>query len=381
MGWKGRLPYVAADNTHMSEMNAHPIKDKKEKILSLWEERCLREVKSARSTGSRALRDSLPLYLDHLDEALTTNRRMEREAMLIGKMHGADRASNTTYTLSEVIFEYRILRQVLFHVLEADGPLTEESRDIVLDSIEQAVKDAVVEFIEVHGDIQQKFIDTLTHDLKTPISVARMNAQVVLRSSDLAQPATDSIKRILVSLNRLNAMIHDLLDGSRVRAGERLSLQYIECDLESLIREVVDEMTMVHGDRFVLDSNGEFQGNWGADGLRRAVENLIGNAVKYGAPGTPIRVSLRGETATVEITVHNEGSVISANEIPQLFEKFGRSKSAEEGKQSGWGLGLTVVKGVVDAHKGKVRVQSGEGQGTSFTLEIPRAKAPRIDGL
>lgn len=365
----------------MSEMNTHPIKDKKEKILSLWEQRCLREVKSARSTGSRALRDSLPLYLDHLDEALTTNRRMEREAMVIGKMHGADRASNTTYTLSEVIFEYRILRQVLFHVLEADSPLTVELRDIVLDSIEQAVKDAVVEFTEVHGDIQQKFIDTLTHDLKTPIYVAKMNAQLVLGSPDLAQPATDALKRILVSLNRLNSMSNDLLDGSRVRGGEKLSLQYIECDLDSLIREVVDEMTMVHGNRFVLDSNGGFHGSWGADGLRRAVENLIGNAVKYGASETSIRVSLRGDPATVEITVHNEGSVISANEIPQLFEKFRRSKRAEAGTQSGWGLGLTVVKGVVDAHQGKVRVQSGQGQGTSFTLEIPRRKAVRTEGL
>ncbi|MDR4479014.1 MAG: sensor histidine kinase [Nitrospira sp.] len=365
----------------MSDMNTRSIKDKKEQILSLWEERCLREVKSARSTGSRALRDSLPLYLDHLDEALTTNRRMEREATRIGKMHGADRASHTTYTLSEVIFEYRILRQVLFYVLEADGPLTTDLREIVLDSIEQAVKDAVVEFTEVQGEVQQKFIDTLTHDLKTPIFVAKMNAQVVLRSPDLAQPATDSLKRILVSLNRVTSMIHDLLDGSRVRGGERLSLQFSECDLESLIREVVEEMTMVHGNRFVLDSNGGFHGDWGVDGLRRAVENLIGNAVKYGASGTPIRVSLRGETASVEITVHNEGSVISDDEIPQLFEKFGRSKSAVEGTQTGWGLGLTVVKGVVDAHRGKVRVQSAEGQGTSFTLEIPRTKAHRTEGV
>ena len=141
------------------------IKDKKEQILCLWEEGCLQEVTSARSAGSLTLRDSLPLYLDHLCEALATNRRMDlrsvaihnEESTRISKLHGADRATNRSYTLSEVIFEYHILREVLFHVLEADGPLAQGPRDIVLNSIEQAVNDAVVKFTEMHADIQQTF--------------------------------------------------------------------------------------------------------------------------------------------------------------------------------------------------------------------------------
>ncbi len=135
---------------------------------------------------------------------------------------------------------------------------------------------------------------------------------------------------------------------------------------------------MVHGDRIVLDSNGPLEGNWGSDGLKRAVENLVGNAVKYGASGTAIKVSLKGGRKAVEMTVHNEGSVLTEQEIPRLFQNFGRATRAEDGTQSGWGLGLTVVKGVVEAHKGKIRVESGEGKGTSFTLEIPRAEAPHV---
>ena len=181
----------------MFGIHANCIKDKKEQILSLWEARCLQEVTSACSAGSLALRDSLPLYLDHLSEALATNRRMDlrsvaihnEESTRIGKLHGADRATNRSYTLSEVIFEYHILREVLFHVLEADGPLAQGPRDIVLDSIEQAVNDAVVKFTEMHADIQQTFINTLTHDLKTPIWVARMNANVILKRFGLTDPA------------------------------------------------------------------------------------------------------------------------------------------------------------------------------------------------
>ena len=386
MGREGRLSHP---HQPMFGIQANCIKDKKEQILSLWEARCLQEVTSARSAGPLALRDSLPLYLDHLSETLATNRRMDlrsvashnEESTRIGKLHGADRATNRSYTLSEVIFEYHILREVLFHVLEADGPLAQGPRDIVLDSIEQAVNDAVVKFTEMHADIQQTFIDTLTHDLKTPIWVARMNATGILKRLGLTDPAMKSIKNVLVSLNRLDSMIHDLLDASRVRAGERLHLQFIQCDLEALIREVVEDMTMVHGNRIVLDSNGPLEGNWGSDGLKRAVENLIGNAVKYGASGSAIKVSLKGGKEAVDITVHNEGSVLTEQEIPRLFQNFGRATRAEDGTQSGWGLGLTVVKGVVEAHKGKIRVESAEGKGTSFTMEIPRAGAPCVDGL
>ena len=129
-------------------VNAKRLKDKKEKILCLWEERCLKEVSSAKTALSLALRDSLPLYLDHLSEALATNIKMDfksvfardKESSRIGKLHGADRADNKSYALTEVIFEYHILREVIFNALEErHGPLSENERDIIFDSIEQAV--------------------------------------------------------------------------------------------------------------------------------------------------------------------------------------------------------------------------------------------------
>ena len=272
-------------------------------------------VASAASAGTLALRNSLPLFLDHLCEALLTHRKMDvaavashvRESLRIGKLHGADRASNRSYQLREVIFEYHILREVLFEVLETEGLLPKLERDIVLDSIEQAVNDAVVEFTEVHADIQQKFFDTLTHDLRTPVAVARMNAQVTLKRGDLAGPAIAAQKNILISLNRLTSMIENLLDGSRIRAGERLCLQFTNCDLAVVLRKAVDEMRMVYGPQVVSVSEGELKGNWGADGLRRAVENLVTNAVKFGAAGTPIAVSWESGMKAIEITVQNEG--------------------------------------------------------------------------
>ena len=353
--------------------------DEKEKILSLWAVHCRKEVPAAETEPSFLLRDSLPLFLEHLSQALSTNRRFDLQAILasddeaksIGEQHGADRADNKNYELTEVIFEYHILREVIFQVLEIDGPLAPILRDIVLNAIEEGVNDAAVRFTENHRDIQQGFVNTLTHDLKTPITAAKMNAELILRRSDLPDPTINSVKKIIVSMNRIDSMIRDLLDNGKLRAGEQLSLQFIPCDLNLVVREVVDEMSIIHGDRFIYKPKGAVKGCFGCDGIRRAVENLVGNAVKYSTPKTPITVSLKPEKMSVELTVHNEGPPISENEIPKLFQQFHRSESAEAGTKVCWGLGLTLVKGVVDSHKGKVRVESKEGKGTSFIIDIP----------
>lgn len=134
---------------------------------------------------------------------------------------------------------------------------------------------------------------------------------------------------------------------------------------------VADELSDIHGDRFVVNSSGSVKGYWDCSSLQRAVENLVGNAIKYSTPESIITLSLGYEKKAVVLTVHNEGKPIPENEIPLLFQNFRRAKSANEGTKTGWGLGLTVVKGVVEAHKGKIRVESNAGSGTSFIIEIP----------
>jgi signal transduction histidine kinase len=356
----------------MKGISSNRIIDKKESILTLWKDRCLKEVASAGTATSLALRNSLPIYLDHLAEALATNRKMdfksvfsrEEEATRIGKMHGADRAGNKNYELTEVIFEYHILREVIFQVLENDGALAEIQRDIILDSIEQAVNDAAVRFSEIHTDIQQNFVDTLTHDLKNPIAAAKMNAEIMIAHYELSDRAINSTKKIIGNLGRLEAMIKDLLDGSRIHAGESLTLQFTKCDLNVVIHEVIGEMTIVHGDRFILESKDAVASVWGCDGIRRAIENLVENAAKYSFPETPINVSLRREKNGVKIIVQNQGKVIPPDEMPFLFLPRRRSQNSEENQKVGWGLGLTLVKGVAEAHHGTISVESNENAGT-----------------
>jgi signal transduction histidine kinase len=363
----------------MSGKISSRLNEQREQIMKVWEMRATSDLPSAATISQLALRDSLPVYLDHLSKALARDRKMDlksvaihdAESTRIGKVHGADRAINGGYPLTEVISEFALLRETIFEVLEVDGPLSQVARDIIFSSIEEAVNDAAVRFTEFHADIRQKFVTTLTHDLRTPITSARINAQMISMRCEQPALCKKSANMIVTSLDRLNNMIHDLLDASRLQAGEIITFQFLDCDLDKIVREVIGELTSIHGDRFVLESPGPIQGYWARDGLRRTVENLVGNAVKYSTPLTPITVSLRKSVAQVELEVHNEGKPIAEKDQEGLFKSFRRAKSAENSSTAGWGVGLTLVKGVVAAQKGSIQVKSAEGLGTSFILTLP----------
>ena len=96
------------------------------------------------------------------------------------------------------------------------------------------------------------------------------------------------------------------------------------------------------------------------------------NGIKYGDPAKKVSLDLSDEGRNVKISVHNFGNPIPPEEQKRLFEPFVRSKSAESGEQKGWGLGLTLVRGVVEAHGGKIRLESQADRGTTFTVDLPK---------
>ena len=103
--------------------------------------------------------------------------------------------------------------------------------------------------------------------------------------------------------------------------------------------------------------------------LRRVIENIATNAVKYGSPDAPITLTLQHTATTIRITIHNEGQPIPPEAQSILFQQFRRTKTA--GEQKGWGLGLFLAKNLIEAHHGTIEVESGEGKGTSFIITLP----------
>jgi signal transduction histidine kinase len=237
-----------------------------------------------------------------------------------------------------------------------------------------------LEKLKVERSIRETFVATLTHDLRNPLTSAKLCAQLLFRSRDTFEAKEKIAGRVISSIDRAIDMIDDLLDVSRIRAGQSLPMEITPCDLNALLSETLDDLATIHGERFVFKPKKlALQGHWSCKNIRRAVENLLGNAVKYGSPTAPITVLLSQTGEKVQIAVHNEGPVLTSDEQLTVFEPFKRTPSAEAGGKVGWGLGLTLVRGIAKAHGGSVEVQSGQGRGTTFTIELPIDARPSQD--
>lgn len=273
----------------------------------------------------------------------------------------------------------------------ADGYLTHPVEDIVLIATvsafiraKQAEKERELllvqsrkdlEELQMERDLREQFVATLTHDLRTPMTAAKISAQLILKQSDASEEVQNLASRVKGNLDRMEHMIRDLLDANLIRAGEKLPLQVQSCDLRAIIDRTLDNLASTHGDRFILHSPLKVTGSWDCDAVERVIENLAGNALKYGAPYRPITVTISDTPQKVELSVHNEGNPLSEVEQAELFMPYRRTASAQMSRQRGWGLGLTLVRGTVEAHGGVVSVESSEGTGTIFTVVLPRVEA------
>ena len=173
----------------MSKQASDRLSQNAQLIMQLWEEEARQQVSASIHRDSLVLQDSLPQYLNQLVDELSTKidrtpariAADEVESTRIDKQHGHERAGYADYSMSQLIFEYHLLRQVIFQVLEEEAPLEVRERDIIIDSIEQAVNDAATQFSQTLRDIQELFMVTLTHDLRNPINVVKMGTQLILR--------------------------------------------------------------------------------------------------------------------------------------------------------------------------------------------------------
>ncbi len=235
---------------------------------------------------------------------------------------------------------------------------------------EQKMRDTV-HTLELERSLREQFVATLTHDLRNPLSAAKTTAQMLARNGDDPARRLTLVSRIVQSVDRADQMITNLLDANRIRAGESIPLTIQPLDLTRLVRETLDELSSLYEERFVLHSPAEVQGFWCPIGLRRVVENLATNAIKYGADHRPITVTLTQPDTSVVLSVHNEGPSLSGEEQVRLFEPFHRSFSAKQSGSKGWGLGLTLVRGIAEAHKGTAGVESSPEKGTTFSVRLP----------
>ncbi|MDC3958950.1 PAS domain S-box protein [Polyangium jinanense] len=215
--------------------------------------------------------------------------------------------------------------------------------------------------------MRQEWTSVVAHDLRQPVTTITTLASMLARSS--ADPtARRRAERIVESAERLGRMIGDLLDLSRIEA-HRLELVRAPTDIPELLAHVIE----ASGDRerVTLSICGDLPVvSVDAQRLEQVAENLLSNALKYGTPGTPIEVVAERRGAEIMVAVRNQGPGIVAEDMRTLFERFKRGR-AQGGSIKGLGLGLYIVRGLVEAHGGRVHAESVPGESTTFTFSLP----------
>ncbi|HEY5800018.1 MAG TPA: HAMP domain-containing sensor histidine kinase, partial [Burkholderiaceae bacterium] len=284
--------------------------------------------------------------------------------------HGGERARLTNYDLDMLILEYQIFRETVLDVLDRHGVvLKQHELQTINRSIDLAIRDASAAFSLVLAELREQFIAALAHDMRTPLGSAGMAADLIALAGE-SERSVHLAGKIKDNLGRVDQMIHSLLDTMLFHHGERLSLKLSQFDLYPLVQETIEQANAGRGERCVL-TGVPVTGWWDAEALRRALENLLGNAMKYGDKGAQVRIDLKCEHDRIALSVHNEGAPIPVEEQDAVFQIFRRANSAMQGKKQGWGVGLPYVRAVAESHGGSVVIDSAVGRGTTFIIDVP----------
>jgi sigma-B regulation protein RsbU (phosphoserine phosphatase) len=247
----------------------------------------------------------------------------------------------------------------------ADGGIAVFIRDV---SAEKKAE----ETLKHQSDFEQHLIGIVSHDLRSPLTTIALASNALTRREELDERAMKGVIRISNAAERATRLVNDLLDFTQARLGGGIRIQRTPVELRAALKSVLEEAEAAWPSRKLsVRCEGATQGKWDPDRLAQVLQNLVTNALKYSPDDSEVSVVTHGEGGFVEIAVHNGGPPIPGEMLPSIFEPLRRGDNTGGVPGRSVGLGLYIVKELVEAHGGNVRVRSGEAEGTTFTVRLP----------
>lgn len=232
------------------------------------------------------------------------------------------------------------------------------------------------------NDLRQRFVSTLSHDLRGPLTAIRTSAESMLRHRDEAK-MPPRLERIIRTVDRTNEMLENLLDINLLHHDGLPHFDLSWTDLIAAMQLSIANFHATFDGRLHTEMPDSVMGFWHAPTLVRAIDNMIGNAFKYGAIDTPVTVRIRTLANEVEVQVHNQGRVLSQAQQERIFTPYERLDDDDPTHTTarGWGLGLSFVADAAHAHGGSVTVTSNATQGTIFVMRVSQQNSLRAQGV
>jgi len=316
--------------------------------------------------------------------ALYLNRRLQRPL---------DRLLEGTQALQAGALEHRIALRSRdefgrvaehFNAMAAELQRHRSDADAARRRLEDAVLERTSELSAAHETLQQvdqrrrQLLADLSHELRTPATAIRGEAEIALRGAD--RPSAEyreTLTRIVGGVKQLTGVIDDLLLIARAEA-DQLAMRFGTVDLSELLgdaTEMAGTLGARHNVRVQLEAPRAdlpavtLQAD--ADRLRQALVIVLDNAVRYSRNGGAVRVSWQRVDGRVQVAVADEGIGIDADELPQVFDRFVRGRRARLHRADGTGIGLSIAQAIVQAHQGRIGIESIPQQGTTVRIELP----------
>lgn len=221
------------------------------------------------------------------------------------------------------------------------------------------------------SEFERQLMGIVSHDLKSPIAALSMVAEILERElPDKGPRVARALELLAASSQRARRLVTDILDFTRARLGGGIPMARRPTDLGVLADEIAAEVRLAHpGRELVVTRSGDLSGRFDPDRLAQVLTNLLTNALDHGNADSPVSMRLEGREREVAIAVTNRGDTLGPEVLARIFEPF--EQAGDPPTRGSVGLGLFIVRHIVEAHRGRIVVSSSEGE-TTFAVTLPR---------
>jgi signal transduction histidine kinase len=337
-----------------------------------------------------AVADHIPALFDAIIDVLRRSSQrndvlppMDDDAVIEAASRHAEVRFEQGLGPVSIVTEFRLLRHEISRALgtvadQAGATDLLAGQAIVDDALDGAATVGLSSLSERIEALREGFLATTLHDIRQPITLVTGSLDLAARWLNAPSPDNARVSRVVddavIAVGEINAMLDTLGDASRIAMGA------LEADPEpaALVTIVQEAIALLDPDtrarvRVIGADDRRIIGVWDPHLLRRVVGNLLGNAAKYSDPPAPIVVSIGiDDDGLARLEIRDHGMGMTADELAQAFERFGRAERARSAWIPGLGLGLYACRGIVDAHGGTIEARSdGPGRGTTMIMHLP----------
>lgn len=358
-----------------------------ESILEEWEAFAATLLPAASNMNSLALRDHAQPILEAAAEDLNTAQSAEEQKRkskglapkppdaTAAQTHAVLRA-RSGFDINQLVAEYRALRASVLRLWGKANPIDEPGvQDVIRfnEAIDQAIAESVGHFHIQTDQARNLLLGMLGHDMRTPLTAIIATA-THLAALNAGEEVSNAAERLIRSGASMQSLLDDLVNFNRTQLGLGIKVLPSEIELEHEIADELEQLRTAHPSRRLeLHVDGDTRGQWDRVRLKQVLRNLVSNAIRYGDPGSPVAVGLHGDESEVRLEIRNRGEPIDESILTQLFHPLRRGLlSADiQGAEEGLGLGLFIVREIVEAHGGTVEARSEKNE-IVFVVRLPR---------